>query len=101
VGRSAEAPPISCCDSRTGASFHTGCGFTGTLRGQARDTGIPGAANPTNVSITIDGNATVDGQNALPFSARVFIRASDWGDSLHRRNGRSATCSTIAVLDVD
>ena len=98
VGRNAEGTGDVTLRFRDGGELPYGLrALTGTLRGQARDTGIPGAANPTDVSITIDGNATVDGQTALPFSARVLSGRATGTIRFTDGNGRSATCSTIAV----
>ena len=98
AGRNAEGAGDISLRFRDGGELPYGLrALTGTLRGQARDTGIPGAANPTDVSITIDGNATVDGQTALPFSARVLSGRATGAIRFTDGNGRSATCSSIAV----
>jgi hypothetical protein len=98
VGRTAEGAGDITLRFRDGGELPYGLrAFTATLRGQAADTGIPGAANPTDVSIAIDGNATVDGQTALPFSARVLSGRATGTIRFTDGNGRSATCSTIAV----
>ena len=98
VGRSAEAPADVTLRFKDGGELPYGLrGFTGTLRGQARDTGIPGAANPTDVSMAIDGNAAVDGQTALPFSVRVLSGRATGTIRFTDANGRTATCSTVAV----
>jgi hypothetical protein len=74
--------------------------FTGTLRGQAADTGIPGAARPTDVTIAIDGSAIADGQTAIPFSARVLSGRASGGIRFRDANGRSGACSGVSLTIV-
>ena len=69
----------------------------GTVRGQAPDEGLPGAATPRDVSVAIDAGVTVDGQTAYPFSASVLSGKAGGGFHFKDSAGRTGNCSVVAV----
>ena len=70
--------------------------FSGSLRGRARDAGLPGLLDPRDVSVVID-NATVEGETAffgrvstLVGRARGDVRFSDSA-------GNTGRCSVVSI----
>jgi hypothetical protein len=75
-------------------------GFSGTLRGQAPDGGIPGAAAARDVAAAIEGPVAIDGQTAFPFSASVLSGKATGSFRFTDSTGRSGTCSVVSVTMV-
>jgi hypothetical protein len=74
--------------------------FTGTLRGEAPDGGVPGGGPAIGVSIAIDGTGTIDGQTALPLSARVLSGKASGAIHFKDGTGQTGNCSAVALTIV-
>ena len=75
-------------------------GFTGTVRGTAPDGGIPGGDAARDVTIAIEGTAAIDGQTALPLSARVLSGKATGSIHFRDSSGRRGTCSAVSATIV-
>jgi hypothetical protein len=101
VGRIAEGPGDLALRLKDAGELQYGLrGFTGSLRGEARNTGIPGAQNPANVTVAIDDNAAIDGMTAVPFSVRALSGRATGSIRFTDSSSRSATCSAVSLTIV-
>lgn len=76
--------------------------FAGTIRGQARDMGIPGLADPRDVTVSIggsgvDGSAFVEGQTAFFNSVSTLVGRAVGDMQFRDSAGNTGSCSTVSV----
>ena len=75
--------------------------FTGTIRGQTPDMGLPGLLPPGDVSVTVSGTgatgAVLNGRTLASFSVKTLTGRAVGEFRFHDSAGHVATCPAVSV----